>query len=118
VVDRLVERLRGRGRPAAARGDGDCRATARDCEHRSDESDEAGGGERAQELHGDPFGGACPLVVAPDSERSLKAGSSIVNRAPTTNARPPWRSAVARTIASPRPDPVVPGRARQNRSNA
>ena len=37
-----------------------------------------------------------------DFESSL---TTSVKRAPSTSTRPPWRSAIARTIASPRPEP-------------
>ena len=47
-----------------------------------DEEDQTTGGERAQEFHGDPFSSSSPLVVPANSERSLRAGSSIVKRAP------------------------------------
>lgn len=51
------------------------------------------------------------------SEKSVRAGSSIANRGPSITRRPPWRSAVARTSARPRPEPRVPALLgpRQNR---
>ena len=43
----------------------------------------------------------------------------MVKREPSTVTRPWWRSAIARTIARPRPEPGVPESApRQKRSNA
>ena len=73
VVDRLVERLRRRCRAAAARGDGDRRSAAGECEHGDDENDQASGRKCAQVAHGDPFSCSSPSVVASDSERSLRA---------------------------------------------
>ena len=88
VLDRLVERLRSGGRAAAARGDRDCRTSDGHGDHGDDEGDQAAGGESAQVAHGNPFG-CSTVVVAGDSETSLRPGSSIVKRAPSAYARPP-----------------------------
>ena len=56
-------------------------------------------------------------VVRADLESSL---IESVNFAPSTSTRPPWRSAIARTIASPSPEPSprAPALARSARRRA
>src|ERR1700732_2407949 len=72
----------GRRGPTPARGDGERCSASGEREHADDENDEASGRESAQEIHDDPFCCSLPSVVAPDSENSLRTGSSIVKRAP------------------------------------
>ena len=106
VVERFGERLRRRRRTAAsARGNGDDGGRDREGDDEGEKSEQTGGGERAQVSHVDPSSESSSSGVAPELEISLRAGSSIVKQAPSTNALPPWRSAVAWTIASPRPEP-------------
>ena len=47
----------------------------------------------------------CVRSVTRPSESGLRPGSCIAKRGPSMTSTPPWRSAVARTSASPRPDP-------------
>src|SRR5207244_95209 len=94
VMNGLRERLRRRRRPASSarrhrnggspdadRGDGD------------DEDEQATRGQAAEELHVgsfswfSAFSGFSASVVPPKLERSLRAGTSIVNREPTAYAR-------------------------------
>ena len=60
----------------------------------------------------------CLTVVVPRSlDSRLRAGSTRVTRGPSISSLPPWRSAVARTSARPRPEPGLPRASspRQNR---
>ena len=118
VVDGLRQRLRRRRRAAAAaRGDGDGRAADSDDERRP--RARSGGASRACGASSRrSFLEVLARTLPTFSEGFLTAGSSIVKRAPSAVARPPCRSAVARTIASPRPEPGRSDRARQNRSKA
>ena len=119
VVEGLCERLRRRRLTAASTGNdrtGSGRHAQREAQ--AQESEQTGGGERAQVPHGDPSSESSGSGVAPELESSLRAGSSIVKQAPSTNALPPCRSAVARTIARPSPDPERAWSPRQKRSNA
>ena len=92
VVDGAVEGLGvGLGR-AVERGLGDPRAGGHGDEHGGDRH-QAAGGCGAKSSH-------CVPVLRADFESSL---TTSVKRAPSTSTRPPWRSAIARTIARPRP---------------
>ena len=102
--------------PPAARGDGDRRAAGRNQRRRR-----RGRGSRlrvessAEVAHGDPFAVASPSVVPPNSERSLRAGSSIVKRAPVgvgaaavtlgrrADDREPEPGAGSRAVPAPEP---------------
>ena len=77
--------LRGRSRSASTGGgDRQGRAAGGDSRDRDDESDESRCRECPKELHSDPFSGSSSSVVAPELERFLRSGNSIVNRDPST----------------------------------
>src|SRR5262249_55483913 len=119
VVDRVGEGLgRGRRAVAAQGGDRERRDGGRSGDDRGHEGDESSGRDRAQEAHVVPSSERAVSGVARDSEISLRAGNSIVKRAPSAYALPPCRSAVERTIARPSPEPGSSCPPRQNRSNA
>src|SRR5206468_12199892 len=114
VVQRLSERLLGRRGPAAAGGRSrDGTASDREADEGEREDDEPGGGDGAEQLHDEPFSRSTSVVTAV-SETSLRAGSSTATLAPSAYARPPWRSAVALTMASPSPEPGTSWFPRQN----
>src|SRR5262249_13892075 len=111
-VQGLREWLGRRRRAVAAAGGTRDRRTADDEGEDGDDEDRKRAGREGAEIS------HSPSVVPADSERSLRRGSSIVKLAPSAYARPPWRSAIARTIGSPRPDPFPLLRPRQKRRNA
>ena len=83
VVERLRKRLwRRSGAAVAARSDGERSASGGEGEEGKDQDEQAGGRKCAKALHGGPFEDS-PSVVADDSERSVRAGSSIVKRDPS-----------------------------------
>ena len=94
VVDGAVEGLGVGLGSAVERGLRDPRARGHGDEHGGDRH-QAAGGCGAKSSHYVP-------VLRADFESSL---TTSVKRAPSTSTRPPWRSAIARTIASPSPEP-------------
>src|SRR4029079_14400349 len=83
------------------------------------EDQQALGRDGPQSLHRLPSTSVSARVLAGDPEMSLRGGKSRVKVAPCTSTLPPWRSAIARTMARPRPEPSprAPG-PRQKRSKA
>src|SRR5438067_2185907 len=106
--------------PAAEGGGGDRRAATDQHEHRRAQDEQAGSWEPAEEVHVlTSFSWPSEGKVPGDLEKSLRAGRSSVKREPSIVSRPPCRTAVASTIARPRPEPGPPAAAaRQKRCTA
>jgi hypothetical protein len=83
IVNGSVKWLRRWRWPSTSGGDGDRSTSTGQQEDGDAHNGQATRAQCAQKTQGDPFDGFSPSVVANDSERSLRAGNSIVNREPS-----------------------------------